>query len=123
MASTHAHHEFGEQLRYLNEWFRNFSALQKSDFLPIMVQQFGNRSPNRVNGLPPILNDEAQPDVATHMSIFQCRVKLFLEWSADWNHDQRECFLNEIRLAYFYYLVVSRRLEIMQVKNMKTFLD
>ncbi|XP_024082672.1 uncharacterized protein C14orf119 [Cimex lectularius] len=82
------------QLRYLVEWFKEFSDMQKSDFLPVLVQRFGNKS--YVNGLLPAMeaigNLEDRPP-----NLFQCRVKLFTEWTETWGNEEKQTLLNHIK--------------------------
>ncbi|XP_022905644.1 uncharacterized protein C14orf119 [Onthophagus taurus] len=80
------------QIRYLVQWFNEWSELQKSDFLPIMTEKYTNKP--YVNG---ITNDIANINCQEKpMSLFQCRVKLFKEWFSQWNPEQRESFLKKI---------------------------
>lgn len=82
------------QLLYLVEWFQEFSEMQRNDFLPILVQKFGNKG--YVNGLLPEMeamgNLEDRPP-----SLFQCRIKLFLEWTESWGQEEQQHFLNQIK--------------------------
>jgi len=82
------------QLSYLVQWFHEWSEMQRNDFLPILSQKFANK--NYVNGLLPGMDgisnlDEKPP------SLFQCRVKLFREWSDGWTSVDKEQFINRIR--------------------------
>uniref|UniRef100_A0A1B6KG89 Uncharacterized protein n=1 Tax=Graphocephala atropunctata TaxID=36148 RepID=A0A1B6KG89_9HEMI len=82
------------QLSYLVQWFHEWSEMQRSDFLPILSQKFASK--NYVNGLLPgmegLSNLEEKPP-----SLFQCRVKLFREWSDTWSPADKEQFLTHIR--------------------------
>lgn len=85
---------FQSQLSYLVQWFHEWSEMQRSDFLPILTQKFGIKT--HVNGLLPgmegIANWEEKPP-----SLFQCRVKLFREWSDNWTQADKEQFLNHLK--------------------------
>lgn len=82
------------QIGYLVQWFHEWSEMQRSDFLPILSQKFGSKS--YVNGLLPgmegISNIEDKPP-----SLFQCRIKLFREWSDSWSCEEKDQFLNQIK--------------------------
>lgn len=59
-----------EQIRYLLQWFNEWSELQRSDFLPIMSEKYSNKP--YVNGIVNNITNvtcEEKP-----MSLFQCRV-------------------------------------------------
>ncbi|KAI4469127.1 hypothetical protein MML48_2g00000687 [Holotrichia oblita] len=59
-----------EQIRYLLQWFNEWSELQRSDFLPILSEKYSNKP--YVNG---IVNNIANVSCQEKpMSLFQCRV-------------------------------------------------
>lgn len=61
------------QIRYLLQWFEEFSELQKSDFLPVLAEKYANKA--YVNG---IVNTISSIDCGDKpMSLFQCRVSFF----------------------------------------------
>lgn len=60
------------QLRYLLQWFSEFSELQKEDFLPILAAARGEKSDQLENALA-FLNCHDKP-----VSLFQCRVSTVL---------------------------------------------
>uniref|UniRef100_A0A023F9U4 Uncharacterized protein n=2 Tax=Triatoma infestans TaxID=30076 RepID=A0A023F9U4_TRIIF len=82
------------QMRYLVEWFREFSEMQRGDFLPVLVQKFGQKG--YVNGLIPAMdsvsNLEDRPP-----SLFQCRLKLFNDWTETWGNGEKELLLGHIK--------------------------
>ncbi|GJQ78395.1 hypothetical protein Trydic_g22220 [Trypoxylus dichotomus] len=81
-----------EQIRYLLQWFNEWSELQRSDFLPIISEKYSNKP--YVNG---IVNNIANVSCQEKpMSLFQCRVKLFREWFGQWNMEQRDIFLKRL---------------------------
>ncbi|KAF5289859.1 hypothetical protein FQR65_LT01993 [Abscondita terminalis] len=80
------------QIRYLIQWFNEWSELQRSDFLPILAEKFSNKI--YVNGIVnhmSAVNCQDKP-----MSLFECRIKLFKEWFVHWSPEQRENFLKKI---------------------------
>ncbi|GFG38580.1 hypothetical protein Cfor_07115 [Coptotermes formosanus] len=82
------------QVNYVAEWFSEWSEMQRGDFLPVLAQQFVPSG--YVNGLVSGLEglgctDDRPP------SLFQCRIKLFREWSENWGTAEREQFLNQIK--------------------------
>nr|CAH7737702.1 unnamed protein product [Callosobruchus chinensis] len=80
------------QVRYLVQWFQEWSELQRSDFLPIMAEKYANRA--YVNG---IINSMSSVECRDKpMSLFECRVKLFREWFPAWTAEQKENFLTQI---------------------------
>ncbi|XP_074042146.1 uncharacterized protein C14orf119 [Leptinotarsa decemlineata] len=80
------------QIRYLVQWFQEWSDFQRSDFLPIMAEKYVNKA--YVNG---IINSISNVDCRDKpMSLFECRVKLFKEWFMQWSVEQKENFLTQI---------------------------
>lgn len=60
------------QIRYLIQWFNEWSELQRSDFLPILAEKFANKV--YVNG---IVNDISAVNCQDKpMSLFECRVSI-----------------------------------------------
>lgn len=99
------------QIRYLIQWFHEWSELQRSDFLPIMAEKYSNKA--YVNGIVNSISNVNCRDKP--MSLFECRVnicnwffyrqiintfhaqvKLFKEWFAQWNTEHKENFLKQI---------------------------
>lgn len=58
------------QIRYLVQWFNEWSELQRSDFLPIVAEKFTEKT--YVNGLVNNMSNVNCQDKP--MSLFQCRV-------------------------------------------------
>jgi hypothetical protein len=82
------------QVQYVVEWFNEWSEMQRGDFLPVLAQQFVpsgyvNGLVSGVEGL--VCRDNRPP------SLFQCRIKLFREWSETWGVTEREQLLNRIK--------------------------
>ncbi|KAL3287112.1 hypothetical protein HHI36_001593 [Cryptolaemus montrouzieri] len=80
------------QIRYLMQWFQEWSDLQKADFLPIMAEKYANKV--YVNGIVNSISNVECRDKP--MSLFECRVKLFKEWFSQWSIEQKEQFLKQI---------------------------
>ncbi|XP_050528938.1 uncharacterized protein C14orf119 [Daktulosphaira vitifoliae] len=83
------------QIRYLLQWFGEWSEMERSDFLPVLVHEFGNNN-SSVNGLLPLLESLCKED-SRPLSLFKCRIKLFTEWVQTWSDSDKENFLNGIR--------------------------
>lgn len=62
------------QIRYLVQWFNEWSELQRSDFLPIVAEKFAEKS--YVNGIVNNMSNINCQDKP--MSLFQCRVRYLL---------------------------------------------
>lgn len=84
------------QLRYIVEWFQEWSEMQRNDFLDVLLEQCGPL--DVVNGLVlkmgtlGHMNESDRPP-----SLFQCRVKLFREWSHNWTQQEKESLLLSIK--------------------------
>ncbi|XP_055679612.1 uncharacterized protein C14orf119 [Lutzomyia longipalpis] len=74
------------ELRYMIQWFNEWSELQRQDFLPILLECLSPES--YVNGLVGGMAEASCNDKP--MSLFQCRVKLFREWSSKWPQNIKE---------------------------------
>ncbi|XP_063981842.1 uncharacterized protein C14orf119 [Diachasmimorpha longicaudata] len=84
------------QLRYLVEWFQEWSEMQRGDFLGVLIACCGPR--DLVNGLvPTIENLNCNEEGARPASLFQCRVKLFREWCQNWSQQDKESLLTSIK--------------------------
>ncbi|XP_030748169.1 uncharacterized protein C14orf119 [Sitophilus oryzae] len=80
------------QIRYLLQWFQEWSELQKSDFLLVLADNYAHKA--YVNG---IVNSIANINCRDKpMSIFECRIKLFKEWFTQWNIEQKDTFLKKL---------------------------
>lgn len=84
-----------QQLRYVTFWFQEWSEMQRSDFLPILVERLGDKC--IVNGLltgmvNSLGNLEDRPP-----NLFQCRVKLFRQWSENWGQAEKDQLLSSIK--------------------------
>lgn len=83
------------QVRYMLQWFGEWSEMERGDFLPVLVHEFGCNG-SAANGLPSIMEtlckEEGRP-----LSLFKCRIKLFTEWVQMWSDEDKDSFLSGIR--------------------------
>ncbi|KAH8243063.1 hypothetical protein KR032_004140 [Drosophila birchii] len=83
------------EFRYIIQWFNEWSELQRDDFVYVLVEYLTRGCTTDVggagadggggvyvNGLVNSLANAAVQDKP--MSLFQCRIKLFREWSPKW---------------------------------------
>ncbi|XP_043654525.1 uncharacterized protein LOC122620910 [Drosophila teissieri] len=75
------------EFRYIIQWFNEWSELQRDDFVYVFVEYLArgsssSSSDGQMNGLVNSLANAAVQDKP--MSLFQCRIKLFREWSPKW---------------------------------------
>lgn len=63
------------ELRFIIQWFNEWSELQREDFLPILVEYLTKDGPGHyMNG---VVNSMTVSTIADKpMSLFQCRVRL-----------------------------------------------
>lgn len=77
-----------EQLNYLVQWFMEYSEMQKDDFYNILKETYSRQDVNGIaNSVDNLELNDRRP------SIFQCRMKLFREWYATWNEEEKTEFL------------------------------
>lgn len=67
------------QIRYLMQWFREWSELQRSDFLPIMAEKYVNKA--YVNGIVNSISNVNCRDKP--MSLFECRVNTIINYHVE----------------------------------------
>ncbi|KAJ2938770.1 hypothetical protein O0L34_g3391 [Tuta absoluta] len=72
------------QLRYLLQWFSEFSELQREDFLPVLAAARGGK-PDLLAATLANLSCQDKP-----VSLFQCRIKLFNEWYPTWAEEEQD---------------------------------
>ncbi|XP_054153509.1 uncharacterized protein LOC128952188 [Oppia nitens] len=84
-----------QQLIYLSQWFAEMSELQTQDFMKCLVNKYSNSGQ---------LTDTALINGFQHFgmsdrpaSIFQCRIKLFNEWFAQWSDEEKAELLVRLR--------------------------
>ncbi|KAH8354220.1 hypothetical protein KR084_003613 [Drosophila pseudotakahashii] len=77
------------EFRYIIQWFKEWSELQRDDFVYVFVEYLARGSSSsssdanvHVNGMVNSLANASVQDKP--MSLFQCRIKLFREWSPKW---------------------------------------
>ncbi|XP_068155250.1 uncharacterized protein [Drosophila tropicalis] len=77
------------EFRYIIQWFHEWSELQRDDFVYVLVEYLTNVGDGGgggggvyVNGVANSLASSGVQDKP--MSLFQCRIKLFREWSPKW---------------------------------------
>ncbi|XP_016961331.1 uncharacterized protein LOC108032030 [Drosophila biarmipes] len=87
------------EFRYIVQWFKEWSELQRDDFVYVFVEYLARSSSSNsnfsevhVNGLVNSLASASVQDKP--MSLFQCRIKLFREWSPKWPIEFK-CMLQE----------------------------
>lgn len=76
------------EFRYIIQWFNEWSELQRDDFVPILVDYLTRGSSGvYVNGIVSGLANAETTDKP--MSLFQCRIKLFKEWTPKWPEEMK----------------------------------
>lgn len=83
------------QLRYMIEWFQEWSEMQRNDFLGILLENCGPSG--LVNGLVAGMEKLDCEGSDRPPSLFQCRVKLFREWSSNWSQCEKDSLLAAIK--------------------------
>ncbi|XP_015584790.1 uncharacterized protein C14orf119 homolog [Cephus cinctus] len=84
------------QIRYVVQWFQEWSEMQRGDFLSVLLERC---SPTGlVNGLVSGMESlGCKEDSNRPPSLFQCRVKLFQEWSQNWSQQEKDALLSSIK--------------------------
>ncbi|XP_017031294.1 uncharacterized protein [Drosophila kikkawai] len=76
------------EFRYIIQWFNEWSELQRDDFVYVLVEYLARGCSTDVGGgvyVNGLVNSLANAVVQDKpMSLFQCRIKLFREWSPKW---------------------------------------
>ncbi|XP_015433269.1 PREDICTED: uncharacterized protein C14orf119 [Dufourea novaeangliae] len=84
------------QLRYVIEWFQEWSEMQRNDFLSVLIEQCGPAG--LVNGLASKMETLRCSERSDRPpNIYQCRVKLFKKWSNNWSQQDKESLLSSIK--------------------------
>lgn len=84
------------QLRYMVEWFQEWSEMQRSDFLGVLLETCGPSG--LVNGLVAGMENLGCAERSDRPpSLFQCRMKLFREWSNNWSQREKDSLLAAIK--------------------------
>ncbi|XP_055373871.1 uncharacterized protein LOC129607147 [Condylostylus longicornis] len=74
------------EFRYICQWFSEFSELQREDFVPVLVDYL-IKEEIYMNGVLNSLSSTGCNDKP--MSLYQCRIKLFKEWTPKWPEDMK----------------------------------
>lgn len=83
------------QMQYIIKWFQEFSEMQREDFLVVLLEQ---NNAGEVNGIVSAMDNLNADEVEKKPpSLFQCRIKLFREWSQNWTQSERESVLTSIK--------------------------
>jgi hypothetical protein len=83
------------QLRYMIEWFQEWSDMQRNDFLEILLENCGPSG--LVNGLMTGMEKLGCEESDKPPNLFQCRIKLFREWSSNWSQCDKDSLLMTIK--------------------------
>lgn len=88
-----------QQLNYFLSWFQSWSDLQKSDFIPILAAKIDCSSTQNGTGSDDIHAEMNGLSLVNGkpLSLFQCQLKLFKEWSTSWNEDKKEYLLLRLK--------------------------
>ncbi|XP_022817583.1 uncharacterized protein C14orf119 isoform X1 [Spodoptera litura] len=78
------------QLRYMLQWFSEFSELQREDFLPVLAAARGDKPDQLAASLASITCDDKP------VSLFQCRIKLFNEWFPTWAEEEQDRLIKSV---------------------------
>lgn len=83
-----------EELNYLVTWFDEFSEMQKSDFFKIILKKYAgsNLDTELIASAIEALKVADRPP-----TIFQCRMKLFDNWFANWSDEEKEDLLIRLK--------------------------
>lgn len=84
------------QIRYMLQWFGEWSEMERGDFMPALVHGFSAAGAGAVNGLLPVMESLCK-EGGRPLSLFKCRIKLFTEWVQTWSDDDKESFLTGVR--------------------------
>ncbi|OXU21324.1 hypothetical protein TSAR_010480 [Trichomalopsis sarcophagae] len=83
------------QIRYVIEWFQEWSEMQRDDFVGILLERCS--SSGLVNGLLTGIENLGKENSSRPPSLFQCRIKLFREWSQNWSEQEKEMLVTSIK--------------------------
>ncbi|XP_034834070.1 uncharacterized protein C14orf119 isoform X1 [Maniola hyperantus] len=78
------------QLRYMLQWFGEFSELQREDFLPVLAAAQSGK-PDQLAATLASMSCDDKP-----VSLFQCRIKLFNEWFPTWAEEDRDRLITAV---------------------------
>ncbi|KAJ8673724.1 hypothetical protein QAD02_004986 [Eretmocerus hayati] len=83
------------QIRYVIEWFQDWSEMQRDDFVGILLERCSSLC--LVNGLLTGMENLGKENQDRPPSLFQCRVKLFREWSHNWSEQEKEMLVTSLK--------------------------
>uniref|UniRef100_A0A2A4IXS5 Uncharacterized protein n=2 Tax=Heliothis virescens TaxID=7102 RepID=A0A2A4IXS5_HELVI len=78
------------QIRYMLQWFGEFSELQREDFLPVLAAARGDKPDQLAASMATITCDDKP------VSLFQCRIKLFNEWFPTWAEEDQDRLIKSV---------------------------
>ncbi|KAJ8713980.1 hypothetical protein PYW08_007600 [Mythimna loreyi] len=78
------------QMRYMLQWFGEFSELQREDFLPVLAAARGDK-PDQLAASMATISCDDKP-----VSLFQCRIKLFNEWFPTWAEEDQDRLIKSV---------------------------
>lgn len=91
------------EFRYIVQWFKEWSELQRDDFVPVLVgylMQVGSAASENASAqvyMNGVVHAVANTGIHERpMSLFQCRIKLFREWSIKWPEEFKQKLLQKI---------------------------
>lgn len=84
------------QLRYMTSWFQEWSEMQRSDFLEVLLK-FWAPPEKLMNGLLSEMENLSCEGSDRYPSLFQCRVGIFRKWSNTWTQSEKDSFLASLK--------------------------
>nr|XP_021194276.2 uncharacterized protein C14orf119 isoform X1 [Helicoverpa armigera] len=78
------------QMRYMLQWFGEFSELQREDFLPVLAAARADK-PQQLAALMATITCDDKP-----VSLFQCRIKLFNTWFPFWSVEDQDRLIKSV---------------------------
>ncbi|XP_068982426.1 uncharacterized protein C14orf119 homolog [Bombus flavifrons] len=85
------------KLRYIIQWFQEWSEMQRNDFLDILIEECG--PVGLVQKLVSKMKDLGNDEIYDKPTLFRCRIKLFREWSSNWSRQEKDNLLLSIKNA------------------------
>ncbi|XP_014486151.1 PREDICTED: uncharacterized protein C14orf119 isoform X1 [Dinoponera quadriceps] len=84
------------QLRYMTSWFQEWSEMQRSDFLEVLLK-FWAPPDKLMNGLLSEMENLNCQGSDKYPSLFQCRIEIFRKWSGTWSQSDKDSFLTSLK--------------------------
>lgn len=85
------------KLRYMIQWFQEWSEMQRNDFLHILIEECGSVS--LVERLISKMGHLEYDEIIDKPTLFLCRIKLFREWCSNWSQQEKDYLLSSIKNA------------------------